>query len=103
VEGARPPGGETRPRPAAGARITVGHVSGALLVANEDVLELGMGRQPLIDGQVGASGVAEYQFDSLALQRLEDHVSSGHFWFHCSFTNKKPPPFGRGLCDLFTT
>src|SRR4029077_1688907 len=56
-------GGEHNTRFAAGAGVAVGHVRRALLVPHEDVLELGVIRQVLVDGQVGAAGVAEYQFD----------------------------------------
>jgi hypothetical protein len=72
---------------------------GPLLVADQDVLELGVLVEVLVDGQVRAAWVAEDVFDTFALQRFEDHVGSGHFWrAPCLWLKmKKPPPFGWGL------
>ena len=77
VQRTRARGGEHDARLAAGARVAVRHVRGALLVADQDVLELRMLGQVLVDRQVGAAGVAEDVLDTFALQRLEDHVGSG--------------------------
>jgi len=63
---------------ARGASVAVSHVGRALLVADEHVLELGVRRQPLVDRQVGAAGVPEDDLHALALEGLEDHVSSSH-------------------------
>src|SRR4029077_12265724 len=57
---------------------------------DEDVFELGMTRQALVDGQVGAAGVAENQFDSLALQRFQHHVRSGHFFSISPLQTRSP-------------
>ena len=46
----------TRPR---GAGVAVGHVGGALLVADEDVVDGGELSQRVVDGEDGAAGVAE--------------------------------------------
>src|SRR5438445_13313282 len=60
---------------------------GPLLVPNQDVLEPGVLRQVLVDRQVGAARIAEYQFDSLALQRLQHYVRSSHL---CSLQTRSP-------------
>jgi len=79
VQGAGTGGGEDDARTAAGASVAVGHVGGALLVAHQDVLELGVIGQALIDRQVRPAGVAEDEVDALLLQRLQHQVRSGHF------------------------
>ena len=71
------------PRLAAGSGVAVRHVGAALLVAHQDVPQLGMAGQVLVDGQVGPARVAEYELDSLPLEGFEDHVRSGHLG--CSF------------------
>ena len=53
---------------ARGARIAVGHVRSALLVANEDVVN-GKLAQRVVDGQNRAAGVAEDVGNALAYQR----------------------------------
>jgi hypothetical protein len=54
-------------------------VSRALLVPDQDVLQVWELVKVLVDGQVGAAWVAEDVFDTFALQRFEDHFGSGHF------------------------
>ena len=97
VQRAGPGGGEHDAWLAAGAGVAVGHVRGPLLVPDQDVFELGMLGQVLVDGQVGAARVAEDVLDTLALQRLQDHVRSGQLGLQLLLKMKKPPPLGRGL------
>ena len=77
VQGARTGRGEHDSRLARGAGVAVGHVRGALLMADQDVLEVGVLGQVLVDRQVGAARVAKDVLDTFALQRFQDHVGSG--------------------------
>jgi hypothetical protein len=77
-------------------------VGGALLVADQDVFELRMLVQVLVDRQVGAARVAEYVFDSLALQRLQDHVRSGQLVSSTPLKMKKPPTSRSGAFAIYS-
>ncbi len=59
VGGAGAGGGHADADAAAGAGVAVGHVGGALLVADEDVVDGGEFAEGVVDGEDGAAGVAE--------------------------------------------
>ena len=105
VQGARPAGREDHSWLAGGARVAVGHVCGALLVADQDVAQRGVLGQPLVDGQVGAAGVPEDDLDAFPLERAEDDVRPGHhvrLWFGFDHVYRKngAPAFAlRGLAS----
>ena len=61
---------------ARGARVAVGHVRGALLVAHQDVVD-GKLAQRVVDGQNGAAGIAEDVGDAFADQRGPQDFSAG--------------------------
>jgi hypothetical protein len=61
---------------AGGAGVTISHVSGALLVANQDVMDRILGHG-VVDGQEAAARVAEYEIHALAHQALPDDPGPG--------------------------
>ena len=61
---------------AGGARVAVGGVGAALLVADEDVAQLGVVAEDVVQGQDHAARVAEHDVDALAEQRFADHVGA---------------------------
>ncbi len=65
-------------RLAGGAGIALGRVAGALLVADQDVLDLGLLEQRVVDGKDGAAGIAEEMLDAVVLHRLDHHLGPGH-------------------------
>jgi hypothetical protein len=78
VQRARAAGGEADADFAGGAGVAVGHVAGALLVADQDVVELGVAGQGVVDGQVGAAGVAEDQVNAFSFKGSQQQFSSRH-------------------------
>ncbi len=60
-----------------GARVAVGGVHRALLVAHQDVLHLVLLEQLVVDEQDRAAGVAEYDFGALFLKASNDDLGSG--------------------------
>ena len=50
---------------AGGARVAVGHVRRALLVADEDVMELRILGERVVGGKDGAAGIPEHQVGTL--------------------------------------
>ena len=65
-------------RPSADARVALGHVRGALLVADQDVLDLGV-EQRVVGRQDRAARVAEDYFDAFGDQALDNDLRSGQF------------------------
>ncbi len=59
VGGAGAGGGHADAGAAGGAGVAIGHVGGALLVADEDVVDGGEFAEGVVDGEDGAAGVAE--------------------------------------------
>ena len=59
VGGAGSGGGEADADAARGAGVAVGHMGGALLVADEDVVDGGEFAEGVVDGEDGAAGIAE--------------------------------------------
>ena len=53
-------------------------MAGALLVADEDVLDLVLLDDLVIDRQDGAAGIAEDMLDALIDQGLDDHFGARH-------------------------
>ena len=53
-------------------------MAGALLVANEDVLDVVLLEDLVIDRKHGAAGIAEDMLDAVVLQRLHDHFGARH-------------------------
>ena len=76
IGGAGAAGGDADADLARGARVAVGHVRGALLVAHEDVVD-GKLAQRVVGGQDGAAGIAEDVGDALADQRGPEDLSAG--------------------------
>jgi hypothetical protein len=69
------PGGRQRAAEApAGARVAVRGVAAALLVADEDVVDLGVRGEAVVEREHDAAGVAEDGVDADALQGLEHDV-----------------------------
>jgi hypothetical protein len=82
------------------ARIPLGGVAGALLVADQDVLHLVLLEKLVVDRQHGAAGIAEDVLHALVGERPQDHFRAGHLLCHLSTpwtraawrrTNKKGP------------
>ena len=69
-------GGDGHAHLARGARIAVGHVRGALLVAHQHVVN-GKLAQRVVGGQNRAAGIAEDVGDALAHQRGPQNLSAG--------------------------
>ena len=64
--------------PAGGARVALGHVPGALLVAGEHVAHGRPARDRVVGGQDRAAGDAEHDVDALRLERAQDRVGAEH-------------------------
>src|SRR5690606_4140826 len=60
------------------AGIALGRMAGALLVADEDMLDRILLDDLVIDRQDRPPGVAEEMLHALVLQRLDDHFRAGH-------------------------
>ena len=69
-------GGDADADLAGGARVAVGHVRGALLVAHQDVVD-GKLAQRVVGGQNCAAGIAEDVGNALAYQRGPQNFSAG--------------------------
>ena len=65
-------------RTAADARVAIGHVRGALLVPDEDVVERGVIGERVVDRQRGAARVAEDDLDPRTNERLAERVRAAH-------------------------
>ena len=76
VRGARPGGAHAHADPAGDAGVAVGGVGAALLVADEDVAELGVVAEDVVERQDHAARVAEEDVDALAEQRLAEDVGA---------------------------
>ena len=76
IGGAGAAGGDGHADLARGARVAVGHVRRALLVAHEHVMD-GELAQRVVGGQDGAAGIAEDVRDALAHQRGPEDFSAG--------------------------
>ena len=74
---ARPAGGEGDADPAGRARVSLGGVAGAGLVAHQHVPDAGV-QQRVVERQVGAAGHAEDGVDPGALQRGDQGVGAAH-------------------------
>ncbi len=64
------------------ARIALGGMHRALLVAHQDVLDLVLLEQRVVDRQHGAARIAEQVLDALVLKRCDDHLGAGHHLAH---------------------
>ncbi len=62
---------------AGGHGVPLGHVTGALLVADQDVAD-GRVDDRVVDGQDGAAGQAEHDVDPLHLEALDEGLGPGH-------------------------
>ena len=62
-----------------GARVAVGGMHRALLVAHEDVLDPVLLEQLVVDEEHGAAGVAEYVLDPLLLKTADGDLRAGEF------------------------
>ena len=63
---------------AGGPGVALGHVSGALLVAGEDEVQVGALVDGVEDGQDGAAGVAEHVLDVEFAEALVEGLGAGH-------------------------
>ena len=63
---------------AGGARIAFRRVDGALLVADEDVLDPVLLEQLVVDRQHGAAGIAEDMLDALVGESLQHNLGACH-------------------------
>ena len=61
-----------------GARITVGHVRGALFVAHENVVELGFA-EGVVDGKNRAAGISENMLHAQLGERFAENFCAGEF------------------------
>ena len=77
---------------AGGARIALGRMGRAALLADQDVAHLVLPEQRVVDRQHGAAGIAENEFDALILQRLDDHFGAGHLLRHRSLSTSAAAP-----------
>ncbi len=91
VGGGRARGAQADADLAGGAGVAVGGVGGALLVADEDVAEVGMVAQDVVERQDHAARVAEEDVDALAEDRLDDDVGAD--------PGALPAPLGGLLAD----
>ena len=66
------------PGPAGDVGVALGHVAGALLVADEDVADRRVDDR-VVGGQDAAAGEAEHDLDALHLQALDEGLGSGEF------------------------
>ena len=57
--------------------VALGHVAGALLVADQDVADGGVDDR-VVDGQDGAAGQAEHDVDPLHLEALDEGLGPCH-------------------------
>ena len=77
------------------ARITLGGVDRALLVAHENMANLLLMEQRVIDRQHRPAGIAENMPDALVLQSLDHHFGAGHFSCHCLAPSLRRAPLYR--------
>ena len=68
------------PTSPAGARVAIGHVRGALLVAHQNVMDLAV-LQRVIGRQNRPAGIAEYLLHALALQAFPKNSRPSHSFF----------------------
>ncbi len=61
---------------AGGAGVSVSHMGGSLLVADQDVVDR-IFAQSVVDGQDGATGIAEHMANALAFEGGPDDLSAG--------------------------
>jgi hypothetical protein len=57
-------------------------MGGALLVAHKHMAQLVLVKDSVVNGQYGAAGITEENFDALVLKRLDDHFGAGHLLGH---------------------
>ena len=76
VRGARAAGAHAHADPAAGAGVAVGRVAAALLVADEDVPDLGVVAEDVVDREDDAARVAPQDVGALADERLHQRVGA---------------------------
>ena len=72
-------GGYSHAHLAAGARVTVRHVRGALLMPCQSVVDLGKLPYGVVSGEDGSAGVAEHVGHALANQTLPNNFRACHF------------------------
>ena len=82
VGGAGAGGDEHRTDFARRTRIAFGGMHRALLVADENVLQLLLLEHGVVDRQHRAARVAENVLDPLIHERLDHHLGAGHFGIH---------------------
>ena len=78
VGGARARGDHGHAGPAGDLGVALGHVAGALLVADQDVADRRVD-DGVVDGQDGAAGEAEHDLHLLHLEALDEGLGSGEF------------------------
>ncbi len=78
VGGAGTGGHQRNARLAGRARIALGGVARALLVADQDVLDLALLEDLVIDRKHGATGIAENVGHAMIDERANDHRGAGH-------------------------
>ena len=79
VGGAGTRGDEHHADLAGRARVALGRVHRALLVADQDVAQPVLLEDRVVNGKNGAAGVAEHHLDALVDQRPDHHLGAGHF------------------------
>ena len=91
-------------RPSADARVALGHVRGALLVADQDVFNLGI-EQSVVGGQNRAARITEDYVDAFGDQAFDDDLRSAKFLHRrhccteqtsCGLSSKVTPNAGKG-------
>ena len=92
VGGAGAGGGHADADAADGAGVAVGHVGGALLVADEDVVDGGELAQGVVDGEDGAAGVAEDGGGAFAGEGGPEDFGAGRVGCGCSCWPSLCPP-----------
>jgi hypothetical protein len=95
-----PGGGDGDADLAGGARVSVGGVRCALLVADQDVADRVLA-QSVVDGQDGAAGIAEHVANALAFEGGPDDLGAGEArglggggcrcFAHCGFLHGAAP------------
>ena len=77
------PGGDQHDADLAGrARVALGRMHRAALLAHQHVLDLLLLEQLVVDRQHGAAGIAEQVLDPLVGQRPDDHLGARHLQCH---------------------
>ena len=83
---------------ARGASVAVGSHGRRLLVAHQNVAQLGIAAQRPVEGQDGAPGQSKNDIDSFFEEAFTNYFGAGQFHFSLKRANKKDPsPKGRAI------